>query len=119
MTIDDKTRLCGGLAAFQQKKLVEFIETHLDETISVQRLAEIAQLSRYHFARAFKRSFGVPPHRYHMNRRIERAKSLLRERAHSVTEVGLMLGFSETSAFTTSFRRALGMTPSDYRRLSV
>ena len=83
---------------------------------SVHHLAEIAQLSRYHFGRAFKRSFGLPPHRYHMNRRIERAKSLLRERARSVTEVGLMLGFCDTSAFTTSFRRAMGMTPSDYRR---
>jgi AraC-like DNA-binding protein len=70
-----------------------------------------------HFARAFKHSFGVPPHRYHLNRRIERAKSLLRERARSVTEVGLMLGFCDTSAFTTSFRRAMGMTPSDYRQL--
>jgi AraC family transcriptional regulator len=115
MIIDD-TRICGGLAAWQQKKIADFIEAHLDEMISLQRLADIAQLSRYHFGRSFKRSFGVPPHRYHMNRRMERAKSLLRERAHSVTEVGLMLGFSETSAFTTSFRRALGVTPSDYRR---
>jgi AraC family transcriptional regulator len=116
MTIDDKTRPLGGLAGWQRKKLAEFIETHLDEIISLQRLADIAQLSRSHFARAFKRSFGAPPHRYHMNRRIERAKSLLRERARSVTEVGLMLGFSETSAFTTSFRRAMGVTPTDYRR---
>jgi AraC-like DNA-binding protein len=116
ITIDDKTRPFGGLAGWQHKKLAEFIEEHLDEEISVHHLAEIAQLSRYHFGRAFKRSFGLPPHRYHMNRRIERAKSLLRERARSVTEVGLMLGFCDTSAFTTSFRRAIGMTPSDYRR---
>ena len=91
-------------------------EEHLDEEISLQNLAEIAQLSRYHFARAFKHSFGLPPHRYHMSRRMERAKSLLEERARSVTEVGLMLGFAETSSFTTSFRRAVGVTPSDYRR---
>jgi AraC family transcriptional regulator len=106
----------GGLAGWQQKKIADFIEEHLDEEISLQHLAELAQLSRYHFARAFKHSFGLPPHRYHMSRRMERAKSLLEERARSVTEVGLMLGFAETSSFTTSFRRAVGVTPSDYRR---
>jgi AraC family transcriptional regulator len=51
-----------------------------------------------------------------MSRRMERAKSLLEEQARSVTEVGLMLGFAETSSFTTSFRRAMGVTPTDYRR---
>jgi AraC family transcriptional regulator len=109
----------GGLAGWQQKKIADFIEEHLDEEISLAHLAEIAQLSRYHFARAFKHSFGLPPHRYHMSRRMERAKSLLEERARSVTEVGLMLGFAETSSFTTSFRRAVGVTPSDYRRALV
>jgi AraC family transcriptional regulator len=109
----------GGLAGWQQKKVADYIEEHLDEEISLQHLAEIAQLSRYHFARAFKHSFGLPPHRYHMSRRMERAKSLLEERARSVTEVGLLLGFAETSSFTTSFRRAVGVTPSDYRRALV
>jgi AraC family transcriptional regulator len=109
----------GGLAGWQRKKAADYIEEHLDEEISLQHLAEIAQLSRYHFARAFKHSFGLPPHRYHMSRRMERAKSLLEERARSVTEVGLMLGFAETSSFTTSFRRAVGVTPSDYRRALV
>jgi AraC family transcriptional regulator len=109
----------GGLAGWQQKKVADHIEEHLDEEISLQNLAEIAQLSRYHFARAFKHSFGLPPHRYHMSRRMERAKSLLEERARSVTEVGLMLGFAETSSFTTSFRRSVGVTPSDYRRALV
>jgi AraC family transcriptional regulator len=116
MIIDDKARRSGGLAGWQQKKLAEFIEAHLDEVISLQRLAEIAQLSRFHFGRSFKHSFGLPPHRYLINRRMERGKSLLRERARSVTEIGLMLGFSETSSFTTSFRRAMGVTPTEYRR---
>jgi AraC family transcriptional regulator len=109
----------GGLAGWQQKKIADYIEGHLDEEISLQHLAEIAQLSRYHFARAFKHSFGLPPHRYHMSRRMERAKGLLGERARSVTEVGLMLGFAETSSFTTSFRRSVGVTPSDYRRAII
>jgi AraC family transcriptional regulator len=106
----------GGLAGWQKKRAADYIEDHLDEEIPLQQLAEVAQLSRYHFARAFKQSFGVPPHRYHMSRRMERAKTLLEVPARSVTEVGLMLGFAETSSFTTSFRRAVGITPSDYRR---
>jgi AraC family transcriptional regulator len=106
----------GGLAGWQQKKVTDFIEEHLNEDIALQDLAAMVELSRYHFARAFKQSFGVPPHRYHMSRRMERAKTLLEERTRSVTEVGLMLGFAETSSFTTSFRRTVGVTPSDFRR---
>jgi AraC family transcriptional regulator len=106
----------GGLAGWQKKRVADHIEDHLDEEIPLQQLAEVAQLSRYHFARAFKQSFGMPPHRYHMSRRMERAKRLLEVHARSVTEIGLMLGFAETSSFTTSFRRSVGITPSDYRR---
>ena len=82
----------------------------------MHELAAIAQLSPYHFARAFKQSFGTPPHRYHMSRRMDRAKAMLEVPTRTVTEVGLMLGFAETSSFTTSFRRSVGVTPSDYRR---
>ena len=62
----------GGLAAWQSKRTAEYIEAHLGEQISLGTLAEIAQLSPFHFTRAFKQSFGMPPHRYHTARRIER-----------------------------------------------
>jgi len=58
----------------------------------------------------------MPPHRYLSNRRIERAKSLLVERKLSVTEIGHEVGFSETSSFTSAFRKITGETPTDYRR---
>ena len=84
------------------------------------RLARVAGqfvgLSTFHFARAFKRTFGQPPHRYYVSRRIEGAKALLAARGHSVTDVALALGFSETSAFASAFRKATGLTPSEYRR---
>jgi AraC family transcriptional regulator len=79
-------------------------------------LAELVHLSPYHFSRVFKQSFSMPPHRYLTNRRIERAKSLLAARKLSVTEIGLNLGFSETSSFTSAFRKVTGETPTDYRR---
>lgn len=106
----------GGLPVWQQKRVMEFIEEHLAEEISLAALAELADLSLYHFARAFTQSFGVPPHRYHMARRMVRAKSLLRRPALTVTEIGVQAGFRETSSFTRAFRRFTGLTPTEYRR---
>jgi AraC family transcriptional regulator len=106
----------GGLAAWQQRRVVEFIEDHLADDFPLATLANLAQLSTYHFARAFKRSFGIPPHRYHTNRRIERARALLADSKTSVAEVALELGFSGASAFAATFRRTTGQSPTDYRR---
>jgi AraC family transcriptional regulator len=106
----------GGLPVRQQKRVAEFIEQHLAENISLAALAELVDLSLYHFARAFKQSFGVPPHRYHMARRMDRAKSLLRSSALSVTQIGIEIGFRETSSFTRAYRKFAGVTPSEYRR---
>jgi AraC family transcriptional regulator len=107
--------LRGGLPAWQQKRVMEFIEEHLAEEISLTVLAELAELSLFHFARAFTQSFGMPPHRYHMARRMDRARSLLRKPALSVTEIGMQIGFRETSSFTRAFRRFTGITPTEYR----
>ena len=85
--------LRGGLPGWQQRKLTQYIEDHLAEEVSLSSLAQLVRLSPYHFSRAFKQSFGVPPHRYLTNRRIERAKTLLAERRLSVTEIGLDVGF--------------------------
>jgi AraC family transcriptional regulator len=106
----------GGLAGWQQRIVTSYIDEHLSEPISLATLAQLVRLSTYYFCRAFKQSFGVPPHRYHMNRRIEEAKALLASRKHSVTEVALTLGFCEASAFTAAFRKTVGQTPSSYYR---
>jgi AraC-like DNA-binding protein len=109
----------GGLAAWQQRVVTAYIEEHLAEQVPLAALAQIARLSPYHFARAFKQSFGIPPHRYHTRRRIEHAKALLEDRSRSVTDIGLALGFSETSSFTAAFRKTTGVTPSRYHRTVV
>jgi AraC family transcriptional regulator len=106
----------GGLAAWQQRTVTAYIEEHLAEQIPLATLAELARLSPYHFCRAFKQSFGLPPHRYHSRLRIEHAKVLLEKRPLSVTQIGMTLGFSDTSSFTAAFRRATCLTPSDYHR---
>jgi AraC family transcriptional regulator len=109
-------RARGGLAAWQQRMVTAYIEEHLAEPISLTTLARLVGQSRYHFCRAFRQSFGTPPHRYHGFRRIERAKALLGESASSVTEIGSAVGFCETSSFTAAFRRATEQTPTAYRR---
>lgn len=112
-SVDAGSGRIGHLAA---EKVSEYVEEHLNADISLNTLAGIAELSPYHFARAFKQSFGAPPHRYVTDRRIVRAKALLENPARTVTEVGIEVGFAETSSFTATFRRMTGMTPTDYRR---
>lgn len=106
----------GGLAGWQQRNVTAYIEEHLPDRIELATLARLARLSPFHFARAFKQSLGLPPHRYHVMRRIERAKILLAARSMSVTEVGIALGFAQTSTFSAAFHRATGVTPTQYQR---
>jgi AraC family transcriptional regulator len=106
----------GGLAGWQQARVIDFMEEHLAEDISLRTLADLARLSPYHFLRCFKESFGEPPHRYWAVRRIERAKALLANPGASITEIALDVGFSTTSALSAAFRRMTGQTPTEYRR---
>lgn len=106
----------GGLSGWRRKRVTDFIEDHLAEPVRLSTLATMVDLSPYHFVRAFRQSFGVPPHRYHIGRRIERAKALLAVPANSVTTIARGLGFAETSSFSATFRRFTGCSPSEYRR---
>ena len=106
----------GGLAQWQQKRVVEFMEEHLAEDVYLAELADLVRLSPYHFLRSFKQSFGQPPHRYWTGRRIERAKELLANPNTTITAVAFDVGFSGSSAFSSTFHRITGQTPSAYRR---
>lgn len=109
----------GGLAPWQRRATTLYIEEHLGERVSLSRLSEIARLSPSHFCRAFKQSFGVPPHKYHTRRRIERAKELLAESGRSITDIGMEIGFGDTSSFSATFRKVTGLTASGYRRGAI
>jgi AraC family transcriptional regulator len=106
----------GGLAGWQMRTVTSYIEEHLGEQISLVTLARLTRLSQFHFCRAFKQSFGNPPHQYQVQRRIQRAKALLSDRKNSVTDVGLALGYCQTSSFTVAFRKIIGRAPRDFRR---
>ncbi|MBV8193160.1 MAG: helix-turn-helix transcriptional regulator [Alphaproteobacteria bacterium] len=106
----------GGLAPWQQRAVTSYINEHLAEAITLATLARLARLSPFHFCRAFKQSLGLPPLRYQSRLRIEHAKRLLARPTSSVTEVGLAIGYSDTSSFTAAFHKVSGVTPTAYRR---
>jgi AraC-like DNA-binding protein len=85
------------------------------EPLRVDDMARAAGLSRAHFSREFRRAFGESPHAYLLTRRLERAAALLRTTDNSVAEICLAVGLQGLGSFTTSFKRAFGKTPTEYR----
>ena len=106
----------GGLAGWQMRAVTAYLEEHLNENVSLVTLARLAGLSQHHFCRAFKQSVGIPPHGYHLRRRIEHAKVLLSDLATSITDVGSSLGYSNLSSFSLAFRKITGQAPSRFRK---
>ncbi len=95
---------------------IAYINEHLEKNLTITEIAETVGMSPYHFARAFKQSTGIPPHRYLVERRIERAKILLSQTDLSVAQIATRVGFATPSHFTTVFRKHLKTTPNAYRR---
>jgi len=81
----------------------------------VERLARVSRVSEAHFARSFKHAFGLPPHRYLLTRRIERAKSLLRDSEDSITDIAFQTGWKSLGTFGRTFRDVTGESPGDLR----
>jgi AraC-like DNA-binding protein len=106
----------GGLAPRALQRVREYVEEHLSENIELETLADIAGLSKWHFARAFKQSVGTPPHFYLVQRRLERAQELLAETDLPLAQIALKSGFSDQSHFSRCFRTLLGLTPRSFRR---
>lgn len=104
----------GGLTPLQLRRVRDNIDARLDQEISLAQLAGDCGLSTSHFARAFARSTGVPPHRWLTQRRVERAKELMQTEA-SLAEIALMCGFSDQSHLTRVFAQAVGVTPGRWR----
>ncbi|WP_456636984.1 helix-turn-helix domain-containing protein [Bradyrhizobium sp. USDA 10063] len=108
-----------GLDRRRLARVLDYIEANLEGELTVGRLASIACLSQFHFARAFKAAVGRSPHRYVSARRLERAKELLGEREQPLADIALRLSFSCQANFTRAFRQATGQTPAQYRRSVV
>jgi AraC family transcriptional regulator len=105
-----------GLDPRRLARVLDFIEANLEGDLTVSRLASVACLSQFHFARAFKAAVGQPPHRHVSARRLQRAKELLSEADRALADIALTLRFSCQANFTRAFRQATGQTPAQYRR---
>ena len=93
----------------------DLVDARYREPLDVRALARVAHLSPAHFSREFRRTFGEPPHKYLLTRRLERAAALLRHTDRTVADICLMVGLRSVGSFTSSFGRAFGLSPTAYR----
>jgi AraC family transcriptional regulator len=105
----------GGLPIHQLRKVEDYIAEHLAEEITIERLAELVELSTSHFAHVFKETTGMTPLQFVTRQRVTRAQQLIRETSRSLIDVGLEVGYSSPSHFAQVFRRVVGVTPTSFR----
>src|ERR1700758_2453260 len=106
----------GGLAPWQVRRAKEILGAHLDGSIPLQEVARECHLSMSHFSRQFRRTTGLPPHKWLLTRRIEVVKEKLDDRRLSLSDVAAACGFADQSHLTRVFTRMVGVTPGAWRR---
>jgi AraC family transcriptional regulator len=106
----------AGLAPWQVKRVTAYMLERASEPLTLDELAGVIHLSRFHFCTAFRLATGKTPHEWLVIQRIDMAKKLLEDRVLNITEVGLAVGYGTPSAFTAAFRKIVGCTPTDFRR---
>jgi AraC family transcriptional regulator len=109
-------RASGRLSPGQQRIIDEYVEAHLHQDIRVETLAQLLHLSIAHFERIFRATYGIPPYRFVILRRVERAKMLLTDSRLTLYDVGHLCGFASQSHFTRHFKKITGITPGEYAR---
>jgi AraC family transcriptional regulator len=105
----------GGLQNWRLKRAIELLEANQSKTPSLAELAGPLRLHPAAFCRAFKQSTGLSPHRYSLERRVNRAKEMMKDRKRKLTEIALDCGFSSSSHFSVVFKRVTGASPRNYR----
>jgi len=114
---DLEQRSHHGLDRRRLTRVRDYIDANLEGgDLTIARLAKVASLSQFHFARAFKAAVGNSPHQYVSTHRLERAKELLTRGDQSLLDIAVALNFSSQANFTRAFRKGTGMTPGQYRR---
>ena len=104
------------LSPVRLARVVDYVEAHLHSQITLTDLAEVAQLSPFHFSRVFKRATGDAPYRFVCQRRLDRAAQLLLEGEMALAELALSCGFSSQAHFTAAFTKHKGVSPGRFRR---
>lgn len=109
------SRTCRTLSAARLRRVEAFVEANLDQPLDLLALASVAALSPSHFARAFRATTGLPPHRWLMARRVERAKAMIANTQLPIVEIALACGFASQSHMNDVFRRHMMPTPRHWR----
>jgi AraC-like DNA-binding protein len=107
---------CHGKPALRRAR--DYIRENYAGSVSLEELGAVAGISRFHLVRAFAREFGLPPHAYQLQLQIAAARRLLADGTRP-SEIATRLGFADQSHFTRHFRRSLGVTPLEYRKLGT
>lgn len=107
----------GSLAPFRLRRVVALIDANLDRDLTLRDLARAAELSVFHFSRAFQNATSLSPHQFILRRRIEKASELIRESNLRILDVASACGFKTQQHFARSFRRVYGVNPTEYRNL--
>jgi AraC family transcriptional regulator len=116
---DKRSFRARGLSMPQLRRVEDFIEANLDGAVHLDVLSSVSGLSVSHFVRQFKAAAGMPPHQFVMQRRVERAKRLLRHSREPIAQIALVCGFSHQEHFTRIFKRFTGDTPASFRSAYV
>ncbi|HVR56424.1 MAG TPA: helix-turn-helix domain-containing protein [Pseudolabrys sp.] len=114
-TLPPATQAYGGLSPGAMRRVREYVDVHLGETIDLLMLAGVAGLSVHHFARQFKQSAGVTPHGYLTQKRVERAREMLVQTDLPLAEIAFAVGFFDQGHLARHFRHMLGTTPREFR----
>ncbi|OKH18959.1 helix-turn-helix transcriptional regulator [[Limnothrix rosea] IAM M-220] len=105
----------GGLPPHQLSQILDYIDSSLEQDIKLADLAQLLDMSQFHFGRLFKQSIGRSPYQYLIQQRVERAKRLLKNTDYLITDIALECGFNSHSHLTNKFRKMTGMTPKAFR----
>jgi len=105
----------GGLSQQKLRWAIEYINENLEKDLKLSEIAAVVGMSQYHFVRMFKQSTGLPPHRYLVERRLEKAKRFLAETNLPIAEIAYCVGFANQSSFTKVFHKHTATTPKVYR----
>ena len=105
----------GGLPIARLRKIEDYVRAHLAENISIETLAELAELNPFHFSRVFKQTTGTTPLQFVTRERMLQARQLIRETSRSLIEIGLEVGYTSPSHFAQAFRRTVGVPPTQFR----
>ncbi len=109
--------LKGGLAVATRRRLRDYIDANLTQPLTLGELARVANLSEFHLARMFRASFGLPPHAWIAQQRLERARGLLRTTSLPLADIATQSGYANASHFSHRFRQGAGVSPAVYRQV--